>query len=457
MRLKMNKRITAGYKWLVVTLLIGGLTVIVSAEQQIILPEPIPAGFDFPAARSVLQKIADERNVVAARKHAWQVWNGMSQDSKATTSEGPLPIWETWFSTEEITPPGATKPISLASILAGREDPSRPLQSPAQFHGGSAISHAGQLLSFNKFNPTAGAFINAPHLGPKGIVYYYLKDSLNQLNESWPEGTPIAERHISEFPLRSMETKPVFMVVKKDGLTPIPYWQGPLGSVDPTEPTPNTWTTCVLFDPKTKDTIRPATSEQKPNSTDGLNCETYLYAGLSQIYSYQLTEAGVEAIKNEQGGTAEVGDYAILVAMHVNTKEIVNWTWQTFFWTGGESPPNNYPGHMANQPDTIKTPWNNYAMCTAYWQENSDGSIKTCFNPYLETSTSGIPDGLNSNCMSCHGTARTPPLNNAISPNPSYPRHYIRAINVGPKTFDPFYFKGNTRTDFSWAVGNVAQ
>ena len=191
-------------------------------------------------------------------------------------------------------------------------------------------------------------------------------------------------------------------------------------------------------------------------------CTSPIYAGLNQIYHYQLmTDADAKAFNNEQGGNAEKGDYAVLMAMHINTKEINNWTWQTFFWTGGESPPNDYPGDTSNQPVALKSPWDKYSMCTAYWQEDTDGDVKVCFNPFLETSTSGIPDGLNSNCMSCHGTARTAPLYNSNSATPVYPQNYNRGIGVGPEYFSEQYFrmgeKGNTRTDFSWALGSIEQ
>ena len=434
------------------------------AQSVSILPEPIPPGFDFPAHRSVVQAWADQRDVVAARRHAWKVWEGMNQPSRAEGPDGEtLPIWETWFSSAEAFPPQpADTRLTAYDIVAKRDGPSRPLNSPVQFHGGVASTpdRAFQVLSFNKFNPAAGSFILNPHPGPRGFDYYYNdRASLMKLNQDWPADTPLAQRGIQEFPLRAIETKPVFMLVKKSGLTAVPYWMGPVASTDPSQPTPDTWVTCVLFDPMSDDTLRTATSEQIKGASTGQApaCKSYLYAGLSQIYSYPLTKEGAEAIKKDQGSSAEAGDHAVLVAMHVNTKEILNWTWQTYFWSGRQNPPNSYPGSIYEQPSSLQSPWNNYAMCTAYWQAELSGDVKVCFNPYLETATSGIPDGLNSNCMSCHGIARTPPLNNAVSPNPTYPANYSHAIDVGPELYDPFYFSGNTNTDFSWAVGNAAQ
>ncbi len=74
--------------------------------------------------------------------------------------------------------------------------------------------------------------------------------------------------------------------------------------------------------------------------------------------------------------------------------------------------------------------------------------MRVCFNPYLETS-SGIPDGLSSNCVSCHGSA-------GISANPkepAYPKDYSAPVDL--KT----YFKKlkATATDFSWAIPSNAK
>jgi hypothetical protein len=148
------------------------------------------------------------------------------------------------------------------------------------------------------------------------------------------------------------------------------------------------------------------------------------------------------------------GDYAVLAAMHVTTKEIVNWTWQTFWWMGGKNPPNNFPGSNAGLTANVKGPWRNYATCVAYSMvvpfNDPKGKPVVCFNPFLETSPN-IPDGINSNCMSCHGTARWPGNNNGGYPATYLPNGYI-SFN------DPKWFATQTRTDFAWAIpGNAVK
>ncbi len=89
-------------------------------------------------------------------------------------------------------------------------------------------------------------------------------------------------------------------------------------------------------------------------------------------------------------------------------------------------------------------------MCTAYaqtTQPDNKGDMNVCFNPYLETS-SGIPDGLRSNCVTCHGTATV-----GTPKTGGYPATYDQPVDFG----DPIYFGGATKTDFSWAVPSNAQ
>ena len=114
-----------------------------------------------------------------------------------------------------------------------------------------------------------------------------------------------------------------------------------------------------------------------------------MYGPLSLLYHFRLTP---QDARNFVGAAA--GDYAVLVAMHVNTREIANWTWQTFWWQPGADTPNSFPGSKAGQPSGLPGPSNNYAMCTAYSQTMRPGNatMRVCFNPYIEIDD-GIPAG----------------------------------------------------------------
>ena len=241
---------------------------------------------------------------------------------------------------------------------------------------------------------------------------------------------------------------------------------------------PNSWFNCVLLDPANPagpDTRPvPATEAQiaqmVPNS--GMACKTYLYAPLSTIYSFQMDEAEAtswNALVNSSGDggqnlQAAKGDYGVLVGMHVNSKTLVNWTWETFWWQPGDDAPNNFPGSKQGMTANVTGTWRNYAMCTAWNQTHGNSSDKmvVCFNPFLETS-SGIPAGQTSNCMSCHGTATAGALSNGSLATMNYPASYKAPIDFkanactestppGSKTC----FADYTKTDFSWAIPSNA-
>ena len=308
--------------------------------------------------------------------------------------------------------------------------------------------------------------------------FYTSSSSLKALNETWGD-TPNIDRKVVDAPNTALELKPVLMWVKAEGLTAIPFWQGPKNSTDKNcadvsveelrhpkpgqpatkcHPDPSTWTHCVLIDPnKSTNGLQPATEAQFAGAdfteakgcTDAANAQ---YGGINVLYNFKLSADEAAAFNKAQhpDKPAKSADFMVFLAMHVNTKEIIDWTWQTYWWQGGQETPDEYPGSGADRTANIDAPWTNYNMCTAYaqtTQPDNKGDMNVCFNPYLETS-SGIPDGLRSNCVTCHGTATV-----GTPKTGGYPATYDHPIDFG----DPTYFGGATKTDFSWAIPSNAQ
>jgi len=427
------------------------------AQTATVAPQPVPGGFDFPTDAVTINGWVADANVTAMRDHAWKLWAGMTARSGQVADGTDLPIWETWYGTEDLFPQPSLTAAALPAAALLRPHPRalHVFEQPLQFRHNrrlspmAAAAAAGtNVVSFNKFDPEAATFIVSPQQGPGGATFHYNQGaSLKNLNGAWPTGTSGQNRAINEFPIRAIETKPVFRLVKATGLTPQPLWQGAAASTNRRNPIPETWKTCVLIDPAGTGPIRPATPAEiaaKVNVASA--CTTFLYGPLSLFYSFKMTAAEADSFNNGQPGNggAAAGDFAVLVAMHVNTKEIPFWTWQTFYWQPGGDTPNGVPGSKVQQPATLPAPWNNYAMCTNYNQTVKPGSatMDVCFNPYLETSST-IPAGITSNCMSCHGTAR-------FGDSGDYPPAYTAPIDFFG---DTTYFNTHTiHTDFSWAV-----
>jgi hypothetical protein len=411
----------------------------------------------------------------------------MSAPSGVVLRHQMLPIWETWYSNDEVFTT-STKATAMAAGTAPRITLTHPLARPHQrdhllrmaaalkataganspaakaVAAAIAAAAADQVVAFNKFDAASGNFLMTAHQTPPqtGKRYLYTQQNdLNNLNAAWAAATPIADRKIDEFPATAIDLKPVLWLVKQTGLSAVPLWQGTgAGAIKPgtaVNPAPNDWLNCVLVDPLGKGPLRPATPAEvaKANPNSALSCDPkkYLYAPLSALYSFPMTAAEAVAYNNAQGTpgvTAAAGDFAALVAMHVTSKEIVNWTWQTFWWDGGKNPPNNFPGSSAGMIAKVKGPWRNYSMCAAYSMvvpaKDPKGKPVVCFNPFLETSQ---VDGLQSNCMSCHGVARWPATNATAYPQTYVPNGYI---DFGSAT----WFGGQTHNDFVWAIqGNA--
>lgn len=454
-----------------------------------IKPVDIPAGYGYPGNRDEFQGWADDWKIDNITTTAWDLWAGMTSDSGQSWNGGKLPVWETWCGNEEV--------FSAAGCKEGLGRPARAFQRASQItHSaklmGVKVPSDGQVVSFNKFNPAMASYLNTPQTSGGTAYSYTQAQDLANLNASWPAGTPIGSRKVVQAPYTpdgggahgstGMETKPVIFLVKQSGLTPIPLWQGPSASNAPNNAVPESWFNCVLLDPANPggpDTAPvPATSEQiaqiVPGAASALACQTanYLYAPLSTIYSFKMDKAEAadwNALLNQSGDggqnlTAAEGDYGVLMGMHVNTKAIVNWTWQTFWWQPGGDTPNHFPGSKQGMTAKVGGPWRNYAMCTAWnqTQGNASKDMVVCFNPFLETS-SGIPAGQTSNCMSCHGTATAGAIAKGGLSTMGYPASYPQPIDFNSNYCSPgpnggtTCFESFTQTDFSWAIPQNAQ
>lgn len=435
-----------------------------------ITPADIPAGFGYPGDRAQIQAWADAWEIKSITQHTWDMWAGMTADSGQSFNGSKLPYWETWCGTEEVF--GGTCATGKSKARPGRSFRiASQLTHVAKLKGLASAQPDTTIVSFNKFNPSMAQYLQAQHTGPASGNYNYTSiSSLIALNAAWPANTPTVDRKVEESPYKpssggtegfaGIETKPVIFLVKATGLTPMPLWLGPAQSTNQTNPTPNTWKTCVLLDPANTGgpdvapvIATPAQIAQKVSMPYG--CNDFLYAPLSTIYSFKMDAADAAAWNSVQGngGTAAAGDFGVLGAMHVNSKEIVNWTWQTFWWQPGQDTPNNFPGSKQGMTANVKGAWRNYASCTAYNQTQGSASTKmvVCFNPFLETS-SGIPAGITSNCMSCHGVATAAGSGSNLN-TLNYPASYTKPISFGEGKvpIDPM-FANFTRTDFSWAI-----
>ena len=377
------------------------------------------------------------------------------------------------------------KPAPRLTIRARSSPPSAPAGAPlaastcrasSTMCAGSACSWTGRLrrrlrlpalevLAFNKFNTEYSDFVWSNG--------YYQGAALWKIQAGWPAGTPVAQRSIKQFPAPAISLKPVFQFVNgpkhNGGVTTVNYWLGDLvsGATHSTNsafPTPDTWTQCVVVYTGSG-TPPPQTCTVTGNS--GAPIVPTGTVSVNDFYNFQL---GPEEVKSACTSfpngqcPVQVGDYAILVAMHMTTKEDSNWTWQTFWWNYNQPFPYGAP------PSSISAPFNKYAMCTAYATtanpaNSPSGQNELCYNPYLETNLAPV-NGVNSACMTCHMVAslgnnpndgQPPPNPNNLTGYPTFLKGTSTYMSVADAEDDRIFFNCQTQTDFSWFLaGSVA-
>ncbi|MBR1070769.1 hypothetical protein [Bradyrhizobium liaoningense] len=433
-------------------LALGGLLIFThSANAQNTLYRPIPPGFDFPAGYDFssgkppgpadfdngekrLLQFLQQNNFGELRRHGWEVFAGLTQQAPEGHAN-----WESWFIAEQVfagpTPaPLSDQPRSFKRSL----EPPRKLGIGL---GGPVALAPGQSFAFSVlFNQPARDHIWTERLFERATVVNLLSN-LNQTNP------PIEKRTIKDFPRDSIALKVSWRHIKRSGLTAIPVWDNDLPN--PTAPVlpalPEiTWKRCVAVDPtgakpEGEVVLAQCGFEQRPSSVVHLN----------RFYNFQVDNQNVAVLKSVIGDEVNVGDYLVLVAFHYTTKEIPEWIWGTFWWhdkpTNGE--------FASDRSPKVTGVWKNYLMDVGYSRDvpaGGDGKANDIMNPYIEAR---FPNGVRSNCMTCHARAVFPRL----PPEPNGPGQDIcgalpvtRGSSDLPSS-DP-RLSTRVRLDFLWSV-----
>lgn len=437
------------------------------APQPINLPsQPPTSPGSFPVTEATVDGWVSNNDQSSIRAHGWALWQGIT--SITSGSQG-WPVFDTWYTDTEVEGgrPTSAKAARFRALRAtGR--PTHHFEGFEQFHHSktarkrtvlgtipAAPTPGGmQVLGFNKFDADYANFVWNNN--------YYTAAGLWKVQNSWPVGTPAAQRTITPFVNTAISLKPVYQFVNgpkhNHGITTLPYWlgdlsTGPAHSSNPANPTPDTWNQCVAV----YTTATAPASQTLPSCGNGKPASGFV--SVNDFFNFQLTAEEVKSIcAGQPNCSVAVGDFAILVAMHMTSRENSNWTWQTFWWNYNQPFPYGAP------PASIAKPFNNYAMCTAYSMTNDpanslSGKNVLCYNPYLETDLPGVV-GIESNCMSCHTTAaygnnpnNLPVTNtNFVLPNPNYPSFLNMSDYISPTDANDanYYYACNTKTDFSW-------
>ncbi len=325
------------------------------------------------------------------------------------------------------------------------------------------------VTGFVKYDPTG-----ATHIIDNDLLS---KQTLNSLLAK-------REKKVPDFPITAIALKPVFQTIHQGALVGGQYykmaaWPGPPGTSLPGDAVPfppSAWKQCIWIDVKNEsDGNGSVDTDCKSDGTSRTSANTY---NVSSLINFQLTatEATLQNTGREPGKELAEGDYAVLAAMHVTSREITRWTWQTFWWTPNPDKPHfaSSPIIAQERPAQLQGAARNYAHAPAYSMKNppqpdtggqNEGNSVYSYNPWLEAgfSKSVLPDsepgtydgnpvpnnvGMQTNCMSCHANANYNPK--GIPTAPAYTGD--RYVDLNSPQFD-----GTLQVDFLWSIPGNAQ
>lgn len=456
------------------------------------LPNTGIPGFNFPEPELTLNNWLFENNVAVnlnaegvnidanidlnaeVNKHAWGIWTGLTMESGILKDGAPLRVFETYDDMHTVKEKMAGKVKKTPKHYSFLK-----LQKPHQFQNKKAkysepsATPKTAAAKDDAINVSVAYSPSASKHAVENKLFY--ASSLNKfLSEGYEE--------IPNFPISSISVKPVYKIIPAKSLGTdlytFPVWTGPVEP--PKAYDESIWPACVHVDVnnngKGNGEVDDGCVSPTPQTT--YNLKDFIHNKITnedaKFFQEQLSLSNVVA-----------GDYVILVAMHVGTREMKRWTWQTFWWSATPDYPNKPSSNKiaAFRPSQLKGAARHYAMSAAYKMINpiqplingkNEGTSLYVFNPYLEAgfdpTTFQIfkpikvdagekPNlvtneyGVQTNCMTCHNLAVYDPTpgHYTVGGNRSIPYSADTYISLNDKEFH-----NKLKLDFAWSIlGNL--
>ncbi|MDM5176620.1 hypothetical protein PO883_05350 [Massilia sp. DJPM01] len=431
------------------------------------LPRPNLA-FVFPKPETQLNQWIFGANESQIQQHAWGLWAGLTQP--VGTIDGALVrAFETWTSPSNIIFRSAPERQREEGKRGPFPRPTLDLHLPRQFQHGHRRplknATAGTLDATSKearpdteilvsvaYNPPA-----AQHAISNRLFY---ESTLKQLMANGYSELP-------NFPANAIAIKPVFKIIPKNvarGIYSFPGWPGPAAAKPDSGFGEADWNSCVYVDVNRPSGIGGNSNDAGCNNRTPAN--TFY---LSDFIHSRISADNAALLSARLNQPVRAGDIAILVGMHVTTRENKMWTWQTFWWSANADrpfAPSSSAIAGARPIANLDGAARHYAMALAYSTVSpaqpitggkNVGTPVYGYNPYLEAGFgpevfAGISrpingainanTGMQSNCMTCHNMAAYVPAPKPVMP---YASDFYMSIT------DPL-FDGTLRSDFSWTI-----
>ena len=304
------------------------------------------------------------------------------------------------------------------------------------------------------------------------------------LNSRLPTDKNSPPNAIPEFPASSIVLKPMFWPVKKGGFTALPVWDwvankpgSPADGKYAGYEMQSLWTHAVaitdlpnptpppiirylygVYDSTGTKLIGPITY----NNTTQISPPAFHVVSINDFYHRQLNQAELNELSPcdralldasaywAYNRAFEPGDYIVLVAMHIMTKEQQNWTFQSL-WYHPDASKSDTCRYCKSRPTNLtdKT-FRHYLLTTTYGTTQQSGHDNyysppntqpgaaiwpVAYNPYIELAAS---HPITTNCMNCHHRAAWPPLASQGKPDVGRTSSYLQETPPNPNALEVF-------------------
>ena len=439
------------------------------------------ANFNFPEPEETIVGWTETNDQQAMTLHMWGIWTGLTQQTNETFDGQKLLVFETWRDPDDLIAEGAAgTPAATAQRVPHR------LKRPHQFFKHAAQVDGGEstVLAFVKYDPTAAQHIVTNQLFSKTKLDSYAPTPGTVPN--FPN-TGISLKPVFQ-PLAPLVNNRYYQLVTWPGSPQLTY-NSTTKMWDSRAMPQSAWGQCVWIDTQDTGAGTATGGVDMTCAADGSSRTAANTYGLGKFIHFKINQAeadllNAEAKAQSQPADVQAGSYSALVAMHVTSREMTRWTWQTFWWVPNpDSPAAPSSADIASiRPSQLTGPARNYAGCTAYSMEmppqpntggQNVGNSVYCFNPYLEAPFTPEPDlpdsipgttivngqqvrtpndvGPQTNCMACHIRANYVPSSGVTNslPAPNYAGDRYTSLD------DPA-FNGRVKVDFLWSIpGNA--
>ncbi|HEX8573334.1 MAG TPA: hypothetical protein VF759_11350 [Allosphingosinicella sp.] len=470
-------------------------------------------GWDFPQKPGIVESWVAAGDVARTRVHGWWLWAAINQPPPG----GSEPLWRGWCtSTQAYSDPGLADPFeaaagphapatAAASLGARRAANNSASAEPIQLPGGPVYPVPASLQG-KCFDSGTKSLVDGPGFASTGDImiggviynppaFHSIRDQKLYLAETLAAKQPKSR---SDPPAsialarNSVVLKPRLWPVPASGYSALPLWDNATedGGTYAGFERQSLWPRAVAVTAQPRPGVDRVDVQylwnvKQADGTSPWGPQTYRQARVVPIrrfYAYRPDLSAMDPCDRAIIDASSLwaynrpfrqGDYLILIAMHIMTKEQEAWTFQSFWWS--DRPDD--PVFGADRPaiPAAQGPWRNYLMASTYGipvpraappaagagrpgQPRPAAAAAAlwgvAFNPYLELAAD---HPIATNCMNCHHRGGYPSVED---PN-AFGAKYLTGLPSDPGAIGVLrpgnpLFNGLVLTDKQWTLPNRA-